>query len=138
MRIAALCLAVLLSACGAPQPPLVASEVEITRPMPGRHMSAGYLVLTNNTGEPIRITGATSPQFGKVEIHETIIADGVARMRQLDELVVPARHSVRLERGGKHLMLMRARDLDAAVSVQLLSDDAPILAIRYAFPGGTD
>jgi copper(I)-binding protein len=135
-RIAALCLAVFFAACGEPLPPLVADEVEITRPMPGRHMSAGYLVLTNNTDEPIRITGATSPQFAKVEIHETTLEDGVARMRRLEELVVPARQSVRLERGGKHLMLMRARDLDGEVSVQLSSDGAPILAIRYAFPDG--
>lgn len=135
-RVATLCLAVFLAACSEPQPPLVADEVEITRPMPGRHMSAGYLVLTNNTDEPIRITGATSPQFGRVEIHETTLEDGVARMRRLEELVVPARQSVRLERGGKHLMLMRARDLDGAVSVQLFSDGAPVLAIRYTFPDG--
>ena len=56
MRIALFVLALLVAACGAPQPPLVASEVEITRPVPGRHMSAGFLVLTNNTDEDIRIT----------------------------------------------------------------------------------
>ena len=64
---------VLLAACGSPQPPLVASDVEITRPMPGRHMSAGYFVLTNTTDSPIRITAAASPQFGMVEMHETTI-----------------------------------------------------------------
>ena len=137
-QVAALCLAVCLTACGTAEPPLLADEVEITRPMPGRHMSAGYLVLTNNTAEPIRITGATSPQFGKVEIHETTLEDGVARMRRLAELVVPARQSVRLERGGKHLMLMQARDLGGEVSVQLLSDGAPVLVIGYSFPDGGD
>ena len=138
MRITMLCLALLVAACGAPQPPLVASDVEVTRPMPGRHMSAGYLVLTNNTGEPMRITGVASPQFASVQIHETTFEDGVARMRKLDELVVPARGSVTLERGGKHLMLMRAQDLGDSVSLQLLSDGTPVLAIEYAFPDGTD
>ena len=133
MRITLLLSILLLVACGAPQPPLVASEVEITKPMPGRQVSAGFLLLTNNTDEDIRITRVTSPQFGAVEIHETTIEDGIARMRELDALVVPARGSARLERGGKHLMLMRAGDLGDAVSLQLLADDAPVLDIEYRF-----
>ncbi len=137
MRFLVLSIACLLAACGVPQPPLVASDVEITRPMPGRHMSAGYLVLHNNTDEAIRITRVTSPQFGNVEIHETRVTDGIARMRELEALVVPARGSVTLERGGKHLMLMRAGDLGDSVSLQLLSGDAPVLSIDYTFPAGT-
>ena len=133
MRVALVLAALVIAACGAPQPPLVASDVEITRPMPGRPMSAGFLVLTNNTDADIRITRVTSPQFGAVEIHETTIEDGIARMRELSALVVPARGSVTLERGGKHLMLMQARDIDDAVSLQLFSEDAPVLDIVYSF-----
>jgi copper(I)-binding protein len=133
MRLSLIIAALLLAASGAPQPPLVASDVEITKPVPGRHMSAGYLVLTNNTDEDILITGVTSPQFGAVEIHETTIDDGIARMRELDELVVPSRGSVKLERGGKHLMLMQAKDIGDSVSLQLLNDNAPVLHIEYRF-----
>ena len=133
MRTALVLAALLVAACGAPQPPLVASDVEITQPMPGRQMSAGFLVLSNNTDADIRITRVTSPQFGAVEIHETTIEDGIARMRELDELIVPARGSVALERGGKHLMLMQARDTGNAVSLQLFSEDAPVLDIVYSF-----
>jgi len=96
-------------------------------------MSAGFLVLTNNTDEPIRITHVTSPQFGSVELHETRVEDGIARMRSIDALVVPAHGSVTLERGGKHLMLMQARDLGDVVSLQLMSGDDPVLAIQYTF-----
>jgi copper(I)-binding protein len=134
MRICLFIACALLAACGAPQPPLVASDVEITQPMPGRHMSAGYFVLTNNTDTPIRITGVTSPQFGMVEMHETTLEDGISRMREIEELVVPANGSVTFERGGKHLMLMRAQDLGQTVSLQLFSDGAPVLSIDYAFP----
>ena len=133
MRIALFICALLIAGCGAPQPPLVASDVEITQPMPGRHMSAGFFVLTNNTDADIRITSVTSPQFGAVEIHETTVEDGVARMRELEALVVPARGSVTLERGGKHLMLMQARDLGDSVALQLFSEDAPVLDIVYSF-----
>ena len=123
----------LLVACGAPQPPLVATDVEITRPIPGRSMSAGFLVLTNNTDEAIRITSVTSPQFGSIELHETTIEDGIARMRKVDELLVPARGSVTLERGGKHLMLMQAGEVGESVSMQLYDDEGPVLDIEYAF-----
>ena len=127
----------MLVACGAPQPPLVASDVEITRPMPGRNMSAGFLVLTNNTDTDNRITAATSPQFGAVEIHETTIEEGVSRMRELEVLLVPAAGSVTLERGGKHLMLMRGKDVGAFVALQLLSDGEPVLSIEYTYPEET-
>jgi copper(I)-binding protein len=99
-------------------------------------MSAGFLVLTNNTDEAIRITSVTSPQFGSVELHETTIEDGIARMRKMDALLVPARGSVTLERGGKHLMLMQAGELGDSVSLQLFDDDGPVLAIEYAFEAG--
>jgi copper(I)-binding protein len=124
----------LLAACNAPEAPLVASDVEITRPMPGRAMSAGFLVLENNTADDIRITSATSPQFGAVELHETTIENGISRMRRLDALIVPARGSVTLQRGGKHLMLMRAGDIGDGVTLQLLSEDVPVLSIDYSFP----
>ena len=123
----------LLVACGAPQPPLVATDVEITRPIPGRSMSAGFLVLTNNTDEAIRITSVTSPQFGSIELHETTIENGIARMRKVDELLVPAGGSVTLERGGKHLMLMQAGELGESVSLQLYDDEGLVLDIEYAF-----
>jgi copper(I)-binding protein len=123
-----------VAGCNAPPPPLVASDVEVTRPMPGMKMSAGFFVLTNNTDADMRITGVTSPQFEAVEIHETRIEDGIARMRELDALVVPAHGSTTLARGGKHLMLMRPSDLGDIVSLQLMSGGVPLLQIDYSFP----
>ncbi len=97
-------------------------------------MSAGFFVLENTTGTDIRITGATSSQFGAVEIHETTMEDGVSRMREIEALIVPAHGSVTLKRGGKHLMLMRGENVSASVSLQLLSDGEPVLSIEYAYP----
>ena len=133
MRSVLFLLAVLLAACGAPEPPLVVSELEITKPMPGMRMSAGFLVVTNNTDEETRITHITSSQFEAVEIHETTVTDGISRMRELDALVVPGRTSVVLERGGKHLMLMRPQDLQDSVTLQFFSGDLPVLSVDYSF-----
>ena len=138
MRAFLVLLAVLLAACGAPNPPLVVSELEITKPMPGRSMSAGYLILTNNTDEPLRITSVDSPQFGSVQVHETTITEGVSRMRELAELIVPAHDSVTLERGGKHLMLMRPTDLEDTVVLQFFSGGTLLLSVNYSFPEEED
>lgn len=133
MRIAPILMAVLLAACGAPEPPLVISELEVTTPMPGRHMSAGFFVATNNTDELIRITAVESPQFANVEIHETTVTDGISRMREIEALEIPANGSTVLERGGKHLMLMRPENVGDSVTLQFYSGDTPVLSVDYAF-----
>ena len=133
MRVSILLLAMLLSACGTPEAPLVISELEITKPMPGMKMNAGFFVITNRTNETARITRVTSPQFEAVEIHETTISDGISRMRELEALEVPGQSSVVLERGGKHLMLIRPRDLQDTVTLQFFSGELPLLTVDYSF-----
>jgi len=134
MRIATIVLATLLAACGAPEPPLVVSELEVTKPMPGRHMSAGFFVVRNNTPEDIRITAVDSPQFASVEIHETTVTEGISRMREIGAIEIPANGSTVLERGGKHLMLMRPKALGDSVTLQFYSGDTPVLSVDYTFP----
>jgi copper(I)-binding protein len=134
MRAATLVLLLALFGCAEESgPPLVASDIEITRPMAGMDMSAGYLTLKNNTGTAIVVTQVQSPQFARVEIHETTIEDGISKMRALDSLTVPANGSARLERGGKHLMLMQARDLKDSVTLQLMSGETLLLSVQYRF-----
>ena len=111
------------------KPPLVATELEITRAMPGTSVSAAYMALTNNSNEEIRITRVTSPQFGAVELHQTTIENDVARMRAVDELIIRPGETVRLERGGMHLMLMRqAGDADT-VTLNLHSGDRILMSV---------
>ncbi|MBT8101873.1 MAG: copper chaperone PCu(A)C [Gammaproteobacteria bacterium] len=130
MRTTILLTALFIGACGVePQPPLVATEVVVTRPMPGMAMSAAYLSLTNNTDQPIHISRVTSAQFESVQLHESSIEDGVARMRAIPVLQIPAGETATLERGGKHLMLMRPRGTFESVSLQFFDDDDLILNV---------
>ena len=133
MRLSVIMLAVTLVACGPPGPPLEISELEVTKPIPGTYMSAGFFVLTNNTDEVISITSVDSPQFGRVEIHETTVTDGVSRMRELDALQVPAQGSVVLERGGKHLMLMQPVGKPGTITLNFYSDDVLLLSVSTEF-----
>lgn len=121
--------ALLLIAACAPEhgPPLVVSELDISAPMPGRSMSAGYLKLDNRSDAPIDITRIESPQFGRIEMHETVVEDDIARMRRMPSLEIPANGSVRLQRGGKHLMLMQpAADIDR-VQLDFYAGDSLVL-----------
>lgn len=126
----------LTSACSPPDsPPLVATDIVINQPVPGARMAAGYLTLTNYSDQPVVITGASSPDFGKVEIHETRIEDGISRMAALESVTIDAGQAVRFEPGGKHLMLMRPISTDTAVTLQLYSGDTAVLTIST---GGSD
>jgi len=123
---------------GAPLPPLVASDVIVTRPMPGMKMSAGYLAFTNNTDETIRISRVASPEFGSAELHESTVENGVARMRKIPALEIPARSTVKLERGGKHLMLMQPGDDSDTISLRFFDDDRLLLTVAAAYAPETN
>ncbi len=112
-----------------PLPPLAAQGVVVMRPMPGMRMSAGYLALSNNTDAEITITRVSSDQFGSVELHESIVEDGVARMREIEALVIPAGGTVTLERGGKHLMLMRPTGDSDLISLSFFDGDDLLLDV---------
>lgn len=125
---------ILVAACSTErEPPLVATEVVVTRPIPGTQMSAAYLTLTNHTDDTIRITRVASPQYESVQLHESILEDGVARMRAIPALEIPALQTVALKRGGKHLMLMRPTASSEAVSLQFLDGDNLLLSVDAAF-----
>lgn len=94
---------------------------------PNAKMMAGYLTLTNRSAAPVTVSGATSPDFTKVTMHQTIKKNGVASMAPVSAVTVPAGGSVRFEPGGYHFMLESPkRPLKAGAKV--------VLALQ--FPGG--
>ncbi len=106
LLVGSLCLLLAISACdSASGPPLEISKVKIYAPLPGTRTSVAYMTIRNNSASAIRIGSIESPQFDSVMLHETRIEDGVARMRMLDGLEIPARSEVFLVDGGLHLML---------------------------------
>ncbi|MGI9234140.1 MAG: copper chaperone PCu(A)C [Woeseiaceae bacterium] len=128
-RLSIIVLTLIVACSDVPAPPLVASDVVVTRPMPGMKMSAAYMSLTNNSNEVVRITRAASSHYESVQFHETTIKDGVARMRAMPALEIPAGATVTLQRGGKHLMLMRPTGPTDTVTLEFLDGDDLLLAI---------
>jgi copper(I)-binding protein len=109
MRYRAMLFLLILIAC---QPAVAAGRLEVVGAWirsapPGAMMLAGYATLRNSGDAALTIVGANSDAFGDVSLHETVEADGVARMKALDAIEIAPGASVALVPGGKHLMLMR-------------------------------
>jgi len=112
----------------------IADEIRIEDPWiraapAGARMLAGYAVLHNAGDQAASLVSASSERFGLVELHRTVQIDGVARMREVESVEIPAGGSVALEPGGLHLMLMRP--------VQDVEEGEQIL-IRLRFEDGSE
>ena len=85
---------------------IIFNDLTVYAPRTGSRVTAGFTNITNKSAEAITITSISSPQFNIVEIHETAIKNGVARMMKIETLIIPEYQSVALKPGGKHLMLI--------------------------------
>ena len=120
----ALLAAFFLIAC-APQPKggnsLVISDAWTRPTAAGMPMGVAYFTITNGTSADDVLIAASTPAAAHVEMHETSIEDGMARMRPLNEIVVPAGGSVAVAPGGIHLMLVDlVQPLEAGSRVPLV------------------
>ncbi len=61
-----------------------------------------------------------------------MIEDGIARMVALPELSIPAQGTVRLQRGGKHLMLSGPVAEADTVTLQFYAGDSLLLTLNAA------
>ena len=90
---------------GTEAPEVTAEAAWVRLPVvPGQPGSA-YFSLEGNT-EGTTLTGISSPQVRRIEIHETREdAKGVSRMARLRNVEFPSRGALEFEPGGKHAML---------------------------------
>lgn len=117
---AALALLALAAACGSDAEPLTVSDAWVREPPAGAGMTAGYLALHNAGDETVTLTAAESPAFAAIELHETVLAEGRARMRPVTRVALAPGDTLRLAPGGLHLMLFTpAGPLEAGGEVPL-------------------
>jgi len=72
---------------------------------PGVDVGAAYMVI-NGGNKPDRVLDASSPRAAMVHLHTVEEQDGVAKMRPVEAIEVPAGQRVELAPKGTHLMLM--------------------------------
>lgn len=74
---------------------------------PGTSVLAGYMVIKNDGAEPRRLIAAESPAFEAIELHRSVVRDGIASMIPQPSIVIPpAGGEVAFEPEGYHLMMM--------------------------------
>ncbi len=84
-------------------------------------MSVGYLKITNTSDEDIGFDKFTSPVFDSVEVHGTQHENGVARMKHIKSLIIPANSTVELKPGHTHLMLVGPRrDMKVGENIMMI------------------
>ena len=77
---------------------------------PGAKVAAGYFVVSNSGTAPDRLVSATAEVSDKVEIHQSLMQEGVATMRPVPGGVeVPAGGSVAFKPDSFHLMMTRLK-----------------------------
>lgn len=92
-------------------------------------LGAGYLTIENSTDDPITLVGASSPEVGRIELHEsTMNDDGVMQMIPRPEgFTVEPGEQISLEPGGKHLMLFDPEPAGDELEITLDFDSLDIV-----------
>ena len=114
------------------------------RGLPAPAPSGGFLIVHNAGDQDAVLTGASSPDYGMVMVHQTTEKDGMSRMSMVDQVVIPAGKDLELKPGSYHVMLEQAKSsvapgatvrLDLALaSGQRVSTDCevrPPTAMKY-------
>jgi copper(I)-binding protein len=119
---------ILLVACGPANKTPVASQngIEISdvsiRLLDGSMPAAGYLTIKNTGGINDRLIGVTCDAAQQLMLHQSSVdANGVASMKMVVAIDVPAGQQVNLEPGGYHIMLAALHDGFKAGSIVTLT-----------------
>jgi copper(I)-binding protein len=76
---------------------------------PGIAMTAGYMVLQNNTSRSQVLVAASSSGFETVMIHRTIAKEGMTGMKHAPQIELLPNASLLFAPGGYHLMLLNPK-----------------------------
>jgi copper(I)-binding protein len=82
------------------------TEARIKNLPPSVPVRAGYLSIHNSSAISVSVVAIRSDGFASVEIHRSVMQDGMMRMEPVDSLTIDPGTSLQLAPGGLHLMMM--------------------------------
>jgi copper(I)-binding protein len=85
---------------------IVITDAWVRQPNPAMKMGSAFLTIENRTPAPVSLVSVTSPAAKTVEMHESLVQNGVMSMRRVHGIPIPPRRAAKLEPGGLHLMLI--------------------------------
>ncbi len=102
------------------------------RPSAKKMTTALYFTIVNETDEPDTLYSVKSYISDKIEIHETYSSGDMMGMREIGLIVIGAGEEVKLEPGGKHVMVMKLKrdiNIDDNVKFELFFNNAGLIKI---------
>ena len=97
---------------------LMVHEAWIMLPPPNSN-AAAFMKVHNHTDEVVVLVGVESSVADRVEIHETTMDEGVARMAKLEKVSIAAGETLVLAPKGIHVMLFEPSALTAGRAVPM-------------------
>lgn len=94
----------------AESPKIIITEAYLNLPPPSHSTTAAYLQIANLDKSPITITGFDSTKATRVELHEHIHADGMMKMREVDQITLAGMQTEVFKPMGYHLMVFGLSD----------------------------
>ena len=79
------------------------------RGLPAGLPAGGYLELHNPSAKPVELIGASSPDYGRVMLHHSVMKDGTMQMLPVARITIPAGGDFAFKPGAYHIMLMQPR-----------------------------
>jgi copper(I)-binding protein len=93
------------------QDAITVTDVWVREVPPTSTVTAVYMNIANSGSEDDRLTGVSSPAADKAEIHVSSVDDkGVAKMKMVDGVSLPAGGKTELKPGGYHIMLIGLKE----------------------------
>jgi copper(I)-binding protein len=107
------------------------------RLLPGNGPLAGYVTLHNNGKNALKLVGAKSPAFKRIELHKSMTMNGMDKMQPVQSVNIPANGSFAFSPGGFHLMMWRKHKLKIGehVPVTLIFANGNELETRFDIEG---
>ena len=94
----------------AESPKIIITEAYLNLPPPSHSTTAAYLQIANLDKSSITITGFDSTKATRVELHEHIHADGMMKMREVDQITLAGMQTEVFKPMGYHLMVFGLAD----------------------------
>ena len=125
-------MALLAAGCDTEPPaPLQVDNARLRALIPGQDKTVGYFELHNSSAVPMTLIRAESEQVRAIEMHTTIIDDGIMRMRRRSSVTVPPATTIHFQPGGDHLMLFGVRSLEQKNLIRLIFEDGTALPVEF-------
>ncbi|NYT86986.1 copper chaperone PCu(A)C [Pollutimonas harenae] len=96
------------------------------RSLPAPAPSAGYFLIKNSGNHDVKLQAAVSSTYGMVMLHQTTQHDGMSKMSETHEVVIPAAGELEFKPGSYHAMLEQAKKAPAIgsqVAIDFLFDN---------------